>query len=39
MFVIHKISIATDDDIIYFGEDVKKTLYIYPGQLSLGKLS
>ena len=37
MFVIHNISIATDDDIIQFGNDVK-TLYIYPGQLSLGEI-
>ena len=30
MFVIHNISIATDDDIIQFGDDVK----IYPVYLS-----
>ena len=30
MFVIHKISIATDDDIINFGDDVN----IYPVYLS-----
>ena len=32
--MIHNISIATDDDIIQFGDDVNYTLYIYPGQLS-----
>ena len=40
--MIHNISIATDDDIIQFGNDVNiytVYLYIYPGQLSLEKLS
>ena len=36
--MIHNISIATDDDIIQFGDDVKYTLYIYPGQLSFGEI-
>ena len=30
--MIHNISIATDDDITYFGD----TLHFYPGQLSFG---
>ena len=32
--MIYNISIATDDDIIQFGDDVNIYLYIYPGQLS-----
>ena len=37
--MIHNIPIATDDDIIQFGDEVKKyTLYIYPGQLSFGEI-
>ena len=37
--MIHSISIATDDDIIQFGDDVHTyTLYIYPGQLSFGEV-
>ena len=32
--MIHNISIATDDDIIQFGDDVTIYPYIYPGQLS-----
>ena len=32
--MIHDISIATDDDVIQFGDDVTYTLYIYPGELS-----
>ena len=35
--MIHNISIA-DDDIIQFGDDVKYTLYRYPGQLSFEKI-
>ena len=36
--MIHNISIATDDDIIQFGDDVNKTLCINPGQLSFGEI-
>ena len=36
--MIHNISIATDDDIIQFGNDVNNTLYIYLGQLSFGEI-
>ena len=32
--MIHNISIATDDDIIQFGDDVHKYPVIYPGQSS-----
>ena len=32
--MIHNIFIATDDDIIQFGDDV----YIYPRQLSFGEI-
>ena len=32
--MIHNISIATDDGIIHFGDDVNIYLYIYPEQLS-----
>ena len=34
MFVIHNISIATDDDVIQFGDDVNIYPVYYPGQLS-----
>ena len=36
--MIHNISIATDNDIIEFGDDVNIYLYIYPGQLSFGEI-
>ena len=35
--MIHNISIATDNDIIQLGDDVKYTLYIYQGNYHLGK--
>ena len=38
MFVIHNISIATDDDIIQFGDDVNIFTVIYPGQVSFGEI-
>ena len=34
--MIHNISIATADDVTYFGDDVNYTLYFYPGQLPFG---
>ena len=37
--MIHIISIAADDDIIHIGNDIKYTLYIYPGQLSFDKIA
>ena len=36
--MINSISIATDDDIIQFGDDETYALYIYQGQLSLGEI-
>ena len=38
MFVIHNISIATDDDIIQFGNYVNMYPVYYPGQLSFGEI-
>ena len=39
MFVIHNISIATDDDIIQFGDDVNKYTVYIQGSYHFGKLS
>ena len=42
MLVIHNISIATDDDIIQFGNDVNiitESLNNHPGQLSFGEIA
>ena len=36
--MIHNISIATDDDIIQIGDDVKYTLCIYLGHLSFWEI-
>ena len=39
MFVIHNIYIATDANIIQFGDDVNiYPVYIHPGQLSFGEI-
>ena len=34
--MIHNISIATADDVTYFGDDVKYIPCIYPGLLPFG---
>ena len=39
MFVIHNIFIATDDDIIQFGNDVNIYTIFIQGNYHLGKLS
>ena len=39
MFVIHNISIATDDDIIQFGDDVDIPFIFIKGNYHLDKLS
>ena len=40
MFVIHNISIATDDDIIQFGDDVNMfSIYLSRAIIIWGKLS
>ena len=39
MFVIHNISIATNDDIIQVGDDVNITCIFIQGNYHLGKLS
>ena len=36
IFVIPSISIATADDITYFGDDLNIYPVLYPGQLSFG---